>query len=255
MIIIKRVDNTVKAKKEVCPNGFEKINVLSWKPKETKFYELSPYHLKTDGKGEIDMPAGIIFENAWQSSKVYETVYDIEVYPSFFQKNKPEYLQWKYVCSNGTGRETHWNHLNDSITPEYYGWRNSIWNCPHPIRYPNRRQNSKYTKFGMVKLKNQNEIRFGYIEGRKNFYFSEYIRLIHSIESYYNILNMLKEGKNILILEIDVPSPNKKGYYGKMCDSFGYYRATKETLLQLLDDPSEAFGHGLCLAFSLLNDL
>jgi len=64
MIIIKRVDNTVKAKKEVCPNGFEKINVLSWKPKETKFYELSPYHLKTDGKGEIDMPAGIIFENA-----------------------------------------------------------------------------------------------------------------------------------------------------------------------------------------------
>ena len=58
-----------------------------------------------------------------------------------------------------------------------------------------------------------------------------------------------------MICEVDVPANNKKGEYGKGCDENNICFMSIEKLELLLNDPSEAFGHGLCLAYSLLVDL
>ena len=68
-------------------------------------------------------------------------------------------------------------------------------------------------------------------------------------------MDKLKNGKNIMICEIDVPSKDKKGEYGKDCDVNNICYLSIEKLEILLNDTSEAFGHGLCLAYSLLVDL
>ena len=58
-----------------------------------------------------------------------------------------------------------------------------------------------------------------------------------------------------MICEVDVPAKNKKGLYGKDCDENNICYMSIEKLELLLNDTNEAFGHGLCLAYSLLLDL
>ena len=69
----------------------------------------------------------IIFENYWQSAKIFEKVYDIEVYPHFTLRNKPEHLSWKYVCNGG--EEIHYDKQTNSIRSDYFRWRDSLWCC------------------------------------------------------------------------------------------------------------------------------
>ena len=143
MIIAKQTKNKKEAEHLIPPINFELINVLSWKKKESKYYELSPYFLKTDNKGIY--PEGIIFENLWQGSKIYEYVYDIEVYPHFMHKGNLNQLWWKYKCKNKSEQHL----IDNNITSEWYNWRNSLWNCEHPIRYPNGINRRKLCKFSV----------------------------------------------------------------------------------------------------------
>lgn len=254
MIYIKKSANINESKNIIIPPSFELVNVLSWHKKDTIYYELCPYSLKTDGLEENGVLPGVIFENYWQSSKIFEYVYDIEVYPHYTLKNNPKYLWWKYVCN---GKELHYDKNTNNITSNYYNWRNSLWTCQHPIRYPNQKNRSKLTLFSLGYVLNNNkyeERRYNYIEARKNIYIKEYIRLIRKLPIYQELLNKLRNGQNILITEVDVPELNKKGYYGKFVDNDNIYKPTLETLNLLINDPSESFGHGLCLAYGLLED-
>ena len=54
---------------------------------------------------------------------------------------------------------------------------------------------------------------------------------------------------------MDVPSKNKKGEYGIDCNDNNICNMSIDKLEILLNDTNEAFGHGLCLAYSLLLDL
>jgi hypothetical protein len=141
------------------------------------------------------------------------------------------------------------------ILPKYYEWRDSIRQSQHPIRYPNGRQNSKYTKFGVIHKKDKSEIRFGYVEGRKLIYYDEYVRLTKNLLIYEYLLNELRQGKKLLIIEVDVPSVGKRGHYGENVEESGICHCSKSSLEELMNDPSEAFGHGLCLAHSLYSNV
>jgi hypothetical protein len=79
--------------------------------------------------------------------------------------------------------------------------------------------------------------------------------LIKKLKEYEILLTKLKNNENIMICEVDVPALDKKGEFGKNCDKNGICYMSIELLENLLNDPSEAFGHGLCLAYSLLIDL
>lgn len=127
-IITRKRTKNLKEAKVLKVEGFEVINVLSWHSKDTKYSELCPYVLKTDGSGVFNFPAGILFENVWQSSKCYPKAYDIKVKPNHMSN----IIHWTYTCSGGV--EDHC--INGQIQPKYYEWRDSICNCPNPIRYP-----------------------------------------------------------------------------------------------------------------------
>jgi hypothetical protein len=254
MLVTQQIKSTTT--KPVKLDTYETINVLKWN--NSKWKRLCPYLLKTDGREICYNPSGIIFENFYQGCKVYDVVYENEIYPSRFHVNNPEYLWWKFeplspsgdvILQNGL---TNMNIINYEL---YYRWRNSLWKCKNPIRYPNKIYRRKNTQFGLCIDNDGNEIRMDYITTRKEIYVKEYIRLIKQLPEYYNLLNKLKRGENIMICEMDVPAKNKKGEYGTDCDENNICHMSIEKLELLLNDTSEAFGHGLCLAYSLLVDL
>jgi hypothetical protein len=94
-----------------------------------------------------------------------------------------------------------------------------------------------------------------YLTSRKEIYVNEYIRLIRKLPEYTKLLEKLCRGENIMICEMDVPAKNKRGEYGIDCDDNNNCIMTIEKLERLMNDPSEAFGHGLCLAYALLIDI
>jgi len=189
---------------------------------------------------------------------VYDVVYENEVYPSRYYINNPKYLWWKFEPLTPSGDIILQKDLTniDIINYElYYRWRNSLWECKNPIRYPNKIHRRKNTQFGLCVDKDGNEIRMDYLTTRKQIYVKEYIRLIKTLPEYVKLLNKLKKGENIMICEMDVPANGKRGEYGKNCDENNICHMSIEKLEILLNDTNEAFGHGLCLAYSLLLDL
>jgi len=73
--------------------------------------------------------------------KIYDIVYENEVYPSRYYINNPNYLWWKFTPINPSGNIII---VNDIINyDKYFHWRNSLWDCKYPIRYPNT-QKKKY---------------------------------------------------------------------------------------------------------------
>lgn len=80
---------------------FEPVNVLKWN--NSKWKNLCPYLLKTDGNEECYNKGGILFENFYQGCKVYDVVYENEVYPSKYQQGNHKYLWWKFDPINPSG--------------------------------------------------------------------------------------------------------------------------------------------------------
>ena len=249
MIVTQQIKSITAKPKKI--EKFETVNVLKWN--NCKWKRLCPYLLKTDGNECCHNKGDIIFENFYQGCKVYDKVYENMVYPSRYHTGNLKYLWWEFKPISSSG-----DILidDDKINYHlYFRWRDSLWNCSNPIRYPNKIYRRKNTQFGLVIDKNNQEYRLDYLSMRKEVYMREYIRLIKMLPEYELLLGKLKNGQNIMICEMDVPAKNKKGEYGKDCDENNICYMTIEKLEMLLNDTNEAFGHGLCLAYSLLKDL
>lgn len=247
--IITTQSKNIKHRPEV-PNGYEYVNVLSWHKSDTKYYEMSPYFLKTDGNEIQVNDGGVIFENFWQGSKVYPIVYPNEVYPHYSKKGNPNYLLFKWDT-----KESHYNKETDTINyDKYLKFRSAIFSCKNAIRYPNGYNHRSECVFSLIIDKNKTETRYGYQEARENIYVLEYVRLVRKLPIYMYLLNKLKTDPlyKICISEVDVPSPDKKGHYKIPTN---YFDCTLESIQLLIKDTSCPFGHGLALAYALLKDL
>ena len=231
-----------------CFQDYDTVNVLSWHKKDTPYYELSPYHLKTDGNEEAVNPGGVIFENFWQGQKVYPWIYPIEIYTHYSKKGDPRFLLYQSKHNEP--------HLDSSgqILPDYYRWRNEIFGSTKALRYPNGFNHRHECKFLLLIKEDNTQERLDYISARKRVYCQEYKRLARKLPVYQRLLRRLRQDPNykICISEIDVPCFSKKGSYH--CED-PYFECTLQNLEVLLNDPSEAYGHGLCLATALLEDL
>lgn len=249
MIITQRIKSVTSVPVEC--EDFETINVLKWS--SSKWKALCPYYLRTDGKEQNHNPGNVLFENFYQGSKIYNTVYENEVYPSIYQKGNPLYLWWKFSPVNQSGDILldEKSSLNYDL---YYRWRDSLWNCQKPIRYPNRFHRKASVLFSLSLSRDGVEKRLDYITSRKELYVNEYIRLIRNTSEYKLLLKKFNSGKNLQICEIDVPANGKKGEYGKDCDEDNICILSLEKIKILLDDPKEPFGHGLCIAYALFQD-
>ena len=209
--------------------------------------------MRTDGQENNFNNGGIIFENFYQGSKVYDKVYPIKVYTSKHTQGNPKYLLWSHNTI-GEKYDVLVDYKNQFDEKLYLRWRDDLWKCQDAIRYPNGIHRRKYTQYSICIDSNGNKIKMDYITARKELYMKEYKRLIRKTDEYKILLGMLQKGINFIISEIDVPSNGKKGNYGKDCDENDNCDMSLEKLNVLLNDPSEAFGHGLCLVHALLED-
>jgi hypothetical protein len=226
--------------------GFVTVNVLKWN--NSKWKTLCPYYLRTDGQELQQNDGNVLFENFYQGSKVFKKLKPQEQYASRFHRDA-KYLWFKSDMSDALVRPA--GQVLDTQT--YMRWRDSVWSCQHPIRYPNGR--AQKPEFTLLIDSSGQEHRLDYLEARRQVYFREYCRLVRGTKEYKELLGLLIAGKNLMICEMDVPAAGKGGLYGKCCSGSVSDTLSLAILEGLLDDPSEAFGHGLCLAYALLEDL
>lgn len=229
-------------------SGYLPINVLSWHKKDSEYYQLSPYHLRTDGHEEGVNPGNVIFENFWQGQKVYPRVSPIEVYCHPSKQGDPRFLWYK-----STRNEKHLDEQGN-VLPGYWGWKKELFECQKPVRYPVGFAGRHECCFLLLEKKDGTSERLDYLTARREVYAKEYKRLARKLPIYQKLLSSLRENPElkICISEIDVPCSTKKGQYN--CQE-PFFECTLASLEELLLDPSEAFGHGLCFAQALLEDL
>lgn len=197
-------------------------------------WTLSPYHLKDDN--------GCIMENIWQFSKVYEKI------PSMPEKNHRGPVYWQH------GVETHYE--NEMLLPAYWIWREKGFHHNTAVRYPVGFQHRTKCLFCILSLEDQTHL--GYITSRKKIYAPVYCDLAKKQVAFQRLQQRLQHGENLLILEVDGPHQESMDYYKQNYHGCGTFiqndtmLANEENLTIMLNDEKHPFGHGYCLAMSLL---
>ena len=208
--------------------------------KSSAFGQLGPYLLKDEN--------GFIMENIWQFSKCYEKV------PASVQR----YSRWDQTIIWNHPAELHCQKLNDEqflILDAYWDWRKKGFENVYPVRYPVGMYHRKNCLFS---LKDEDSDPLNLFEARKQIYFETYDRLVKEQPLYRKLEDLLDDGKNLLILEVDGPQEESLNYYRKKynVDSDWIVNRTinvnETNMNMLLNDGHHSFGHGFCLASSLL---
>lgn len=192
--------------------------------------ELSPYTMKDD--------KGVIMENFWQFSKVWKVVYDIKQPISSFNKD----VRWEHPD------QIHYQ--NDKITPEYWAWREKGFNHDKWVRYPNNYKNHKDCIGSVIGNYLDYKI-IDYIEARKVIYLPKYKEIAVKTKKFKKLQQMLKDGINIQINEVDGPVYEDIYPYNLVVNNS--IEINKDILTELINKSNQAFGHGYCLAACLLN--
>lgn len=199
------------------------VNALSWFPNnyltvnDTKIptYQLSPYHLKDEN--------GFIFENLWQGSKIY---------PSVFKQD--QWIKNKSIWAHPA--ETHID-LEGNVLPAYWDWRQKVFSNPFPVRYPNG-YDGKKTCVGFI---TSNYEFLSYIEARKQFYVREFARLVQQTPAFKALKEVFDSGVNLQMCDVDVPQVSEG------------FIPTKDLFIKFVNDPNSSFGHVWVIAALLLD--
>jgi hypothetical protein len=210
---------------------------------KNEFGALSPYNIKTSN--------GVIVENYWQFLKVYEYVKAINCTYSSSDK--------RIVFTYGGGQ-----HIKDNVvTDEWNHWRKLGFACNDPVRFPvgNSIKARSSCKFSLY-IKDDGSIdtndRLNYIQARKKVYCKTYCDNVKLHKYFGDLKKRLKNGENLLIIEVDGPHQESLDYYKKtydVNDDFivnGTTDVNIKNMKILLNDTKHAFGHGYCLAMELL---
>lgn len=216
--------------------GFTSILCLT---KSSPYGDLGPYVITDEN--------GVIFENKWQFSKVYEKV----------PASKQTYSRYDNTIIWDHPEETHIS--EGKITEEYWNWRKKGFECPYPVRYPVGLKGRHTCKYALLELENNLYLELDYIEARKHIYLKDYVNLVKNVEKYRKLKKKLEKGENLLIIEVDGPHEESMPYYKEkynVPDDFienETILCTRPNLDILLNDPKHPFGHGYCLAWALLD--
>jgi hypothetical protein len=244
-----------KGKKFPITAGF--VNIVVTSHNTTKLgARLSPYVLK-DARGRL-------MENIWQFAKVYPSV------PKIKGTDK---------CGWSWKSEVHI--VEGELQSAYWEWRKAGMEFKEPIRYPvgfNARHHCAYavwpTNFNPNRLDDPKKDwlndsyvemdNLSYIEARQKIYCPVYMYLAKQTEDFQVLTNLLDEGYNLQILDVDGPKLFKdhtgkavppyelmtEGVYGE--SGVGSIPITEYSIKAMMKDTTQAFGHGYALATALL---
>lgn len=217
------------------PNNYININALSWFPnnilrfrsQSIPLYELTPYHLRDEN--------GSIFENFWQSTKIYRHVY----------------AQKQIYASNITWEHQEEDHIDGEghVLPAYWIWRFKLMFNPYPVRYPNGYDHRHEVSCALWPTTEGKYEPLTYIEGRKKIYCSEYSRLVQKTSAFHALKDLVRSGHNLQILDVDVPG----GEYDESLITLIRGEDGETLYKQYLHNTMISFGHSWTLAACLLD--
>ena len=216
---------------------YERVEVMTYSCK--KWFELSPYSL-TDEKGRN-------MENLWQFSKVYPKVPAVR---NTYSRFNPTVI-WQHPA------ETHVD-AKGNLTEEYQAWRKKGMENKYPVRYPVGF--SREARASCLYSMDEDGKKYDYVGARENIYLKLYSRLVKEEKKYQKLKKKWRSGTNLLIVEVDGPRQESLEHYRKnydVPDDFivnNTMIANRENLTVMLNDTKHPFGHGYCLALTLLTD-
>jgi ribonuclease HI len=193
--------------------------------------DLSPYTMKDKD--------GVIMENYWQFSKVWEKVESIKQPLSQYDQKR---IRWEHPSET---------HLDDKeLTKQYWKWRKKGFSSDIWVRYPNGYKHHSKAKGSVIGDKHKYKI-VGYIEARKKIYFPKYCEIARKTKQFKKLKEILNNGGNIQINEVDGPSVDVD--YPYCLTENGSIEINEKILRALIKNPKQAFGHGYALAACLLD--
>lgn len=228
--------------KKVFPNPVVngvKFKIIEVMTPSTTWGDLSPYSLKTR--------EGYIMENVWQFSKVYEQVPKTT---QIYSKYNPKII-WDHP------EEKHYNPETRKFTPEYYLWRRKGFECEYAIRYPVGYADRGKCLFALTDTGKE----LGYIDARKQVYLPLYMNLVVNVDKFHKLKKMYIRGENLMIVEVDGPHQESLGYYQNTYGVSNDFITNDSMLVNLqnitimLNDDKHPFGHGYCLAWTLMKSV
>ena len=203
------------------PN-FDNYEIIpAWSRGAGEWKNLSPFYLKFSD--------GVIFENFWQAQKVWQKV------------DKQNIKNWKWseeihVDGNGNPNE------------KWFKWHEALLNHNLPVRRPNGRAVPLYAYWKGNKLDT--------VEGRRQIYIPYLKELYRANPTYLKLLEKVKSGKNIILVEPD--GPLLEAYP----DGLEVDLPLLNNLIDRMNYKEEGYpnryrpyGHGYVLAMTLLEDL
>ena len=199
--------------------GYETIP--AWSRGAGEWKQLSPFYLK--------FADGTIFENFFQSFKVWEKV------------DKQNKKDWKWPAENHVD-------INKNPNQNWLRWHEALLHHNLPVRRPNGKAVPLYAYWNNQKLNT--------IEGRKQIYIPYLKQLYRANPVYHKLLEKVRNGKNIIIVEPDGPLldayPN-----GLEVDLVMLYNLIDRMNYAPEGHPNRyrPYGHGYVLAMTMLEDL
>jgi hypothetical protein len=195
-------------------------NIPAWSRGKGDWKKLSPFYLKFED--------GEIFENFWQSFKVWEKVY----------KQKTKNWNWPEE-----------KHVDEEEMPneKWFKWHEALLHHNLPVRRPNGKEIPLYAFWNNKKL--------GVVESRKEIYIPYLKKLYRANPVYLKLLEKIRSGKNIMIIEPDGPFleayPNGLEVNLELLNNLIEKTNYKEEGFPKKYRP---YGHGYVLAMTLLED-
>ena len=191
---------------------------------------LSPYQMKDE--------QGVIMENYWQFSKVFEKVDEIKQPISQY---KPGAIRWQHP------EEIHL--VDDKLTEKYWNWRIKGFESKVWVRYPNGYKNHSTVVGTVIGTPDNYEI-IDYITARKKVYYKKYREIAIQTRQFKILKKKLEKGECIQINEVDGPTYKDEYPYNLVVD--GSIEINEKILIDLINSPTQTFGHGYSLAACLL---
>lgn len=216
--------------------GFTNLAIISRGPAPWK--ELSPFFLGPVYDPKTGLQAENI-ENFWQFMKVYPKVAKQRICRG---KGEKRYVEWQWPSEIHAKLKPGGDSKNFDdwkVLPKWEKWRNSGFTNKYAIRRPN----GTVKKNGPPIFALYNGERLGYIESRKKIYIPTYGRMFKEHRLFKQILDMLKNGKNIMLIDVDGPDVVKYPEGLEM---------SLELIEQLTEDTRRPLGHGFVAAKVLL---
>lgn len=221
--------------------GYKSIVVMT---PSSAYGELGPYVLKTE--------EGYLLENYWHACKVFESIPACtQTYSRFDNTVIWDHIMERHIDTTEDGN------LKERPNRYYWRWRKKLCNAPHAVRYPVG-ESKQVRRSVLYFLKERHGDKMDYITARKKIYFDTYRRSVTKQSKYKKLIDMLERGEKLLIIEVDGPRKERLPYYRENYNvpnnwiTDNTIEINQRNMNILVDDVEASFGHGYCLAMTLM---